>query len=83
MGGDPNNLYISLFNANEVVQYNTVTHNITTFASGSNMFTPSGIAFGPNGDLYVVNLFTAQVQEFHPNGSGTSDYVTNLPFDRR
>jgi hypothetical protein len=79
MGGDPNNLYISLFNANEVVQYNTVTHNITTFAAGGGMFTPSGIAFGPNGDLYVVNLFTAQVQEFHPNNSGTSDYVKNLP----
>jgi len=79
MGGDPNNLYISLFNANMVMQYNTSTHAMTTFASGGGMFTPSGVAFGPDGDLYVVNLFTAQVQQFHPNNSGTSDYVTNLP----
>ncbi|HEY1603449.1 MAG TPA: dockerin type I domain-containing protein [Pirellulales bacterium] len=79
LGGNPNNLYISLFNANEVVQYNTLTHAMTTYAAGSGMTTPSGIAFGPNGDLYVVNLFTASVQEFHQNAGGTADYVTALP----
>ena len=79
MGGDPNNLYISLFNANTVMKYNVSTHAMTTYASGAGMFTPSGIAFGPTGDFYVVNLFTAQVQQFHPNNSGSADYVANLP----
>jgi hypothetical protein len=79
LGGNPNNLYISLFNANEVVQYNLATHAMTTYAAGSGMTTPSGIAFGPNGDLYVVNLFTASVQEFHQNAGGTADYLTALP----
>ena len=80
LGGDPNKLYISLFNVNQVAQYDLNTHNLATYASGAGMFTPSGIAFGPNGDLYVVNLFTASIQEFHQNaGTGLGDYVGALP----
>jgi len=80
LGGDPNNLYVSFFNSAQVAQYNLSTHATTIYATGSGMYTPSGIAFGPNGDLYVVNLYTATVQQFHQNATtGLGDYVTSLP----
>ena len=76
LGGNPNNLYISLFNSNQVAQYNTSTRALTTFATGNDPAPGfSGLAFGPDGNLYVVNLFAANVEQF--NGSGT--YLSTLP----
>ena len=76
LGGNANNLYISLFNTNQVMQYNVSTHSLTTFATGNDPAPGfSGLAFGPNGNLYAVNLFAANVEQF--NGSGT--YLNTLP----
>jgi hypothetical protein len=65
-----------LFNTNQVMQYNTSTHALTTFATGNDLAPGfSGLAFGPNGNLNVVNLFAANVEQF--SGSGT--YLDTLP----
>jgi hypothetical protein len=76
LGGNPGNLYISLFNTNQVMQYNVNTHALSLFATGNDPAPGfSGLAFGPNANLYVVNLYASNVEQF--NGSGT--YLNTLP----
>lgn len=68
--GPDRNLYISSQNNNAILKYNLATDSLTTFipssvllpiaaANGVSQFAPSGLQFGPDGNLYV-GLFGGQ-----------------------
>ena len=67
-GGPNNNLFVSspFGNPNAVLEYNGTTGAfITTFASGNGLIEPTGLAFGPDGNLYVNSAKSNQVLEFN------------------
>jgi hypothetical protein len=49
-----------------VLEYNGTTGAfVTSFASGNGLRIPQGLAFGPNGDLFVSNSDTSSVLEYN------------------
>ncbi|WP_164928607.1 NHL repeat-containing protein [Gloeobacter violaceus] len=68
--GPNGNLFITVgdFQLGRVDQYDGVTGAfIGTFASGNGLSNPTGLAFGPDGNLYVADSDTSSILEF--NGS--------------
>ena len=52
----PQDLYVSSANSNAVLEYNGTTGAfVRSFASGGGLQHPEGLAFGPNGDLFVTD----------------------------
>ncbi|MBL9124339.1 MAG: SMP-30/gluconolactonase/LRE family protein [Planctomycetaceae bacterium] len=72
-----NDLYVADFGSDRVLKYNitqspsvasTVFANMTPFLTDDG-FSPGGIAFGPNGDLYVSGLLGQNIGVFSSTGA--------------
>ncbi|MGD1020569.1 MAG: PEP-CTERM sorting domain-containing protein [Verrucomicrobiia bacterium] len=85
------NIYVSTFNLNTVVEFDSGGNQSTFATAGSGLNYPSGLAFDANGNLYVSNSGggngNSTIEEFSPNGSGSIfastglSYPTGLAFD--
>jgi hypothetical protein len=76
--GDTNNLYVSNSGGDNVIKVSgavSATPTLSEFVSGAgnNINFPSGLTWGRDGDLYVVDLgatsFQGQVVQFKPDGT--------------
>jgi hypothetical protein len=56
---------VSSSNSNQVLQYTDTGAFVGVFAQGGGLSSPQGLAFGPNGDLYVASFDTGQVLEYN------------------
>ena len=84
--GADGDLYISDYPTNSILQYNPFTNNLVSFISPSSFQTaagrsgagPVGLQFGPDGNLYVINVTSQQVLRFNvTNAGGTLTYNGN------
>ena len=99
VSGPDGNIYVTSIGSGEILRYNGQTYTyIDTFVSGiahdsSGGFAvgPLGLAFGPNGDLYISNDETNLVERYNGTtgalvgsfGSGVLSSPTGLVFDTR
>ncbi len=60
--GPDGNLYVSNYNASQVLRYDFTTQTTSTFISG--IGTPVGLAFGPDGNLYVANNNSHKIMRY-------------------
>ncbi len=72
-----NTMFVSCWGTHQVQAYDLNSNtNLGNFISGGAPLTPSGVAFGPDGYLYVTNMFSDSVEEY----DGISGaYVTTYP----
>jgi DNA-binding beta-propeller fold protein YncE len=68
MAIDTNYVYVALSSSNEVAQYNRSGTLLGVFGGAGTpvgqMRTPQGLAFGPDGDLYVVEMNNNRVSQW-------------------
>ncbi len=80
-------LYIANFDGNNILRYDGITGDfIEVFASGSTLSGPSGLTFGPDGNLFVSNSafenilnFSGQDGKFNGEFVKSNDSQLNLP----
>ncbi|MEN1705058.1 MAG: hypothetical protein AAGJ54_06035 [Planctomycetota bacterium] len=78
-------LFISDASSNSILRFDTQTSEVTTFATG---FTPSGLGFAPNGDLFAgmqasdpTSAGTAGLAQIDQFGNVTQVGILDNPFD--
>lgn len=53
---------------NQILKYDVATNGWSVFSATNKLSTPRGVAFGPDGNLYVCSRGTANMLVFGPNG---------------
>jgi len=87
------NLYISSFGDATVVRFDGANSSIFIAAGNGHLAAPAGLQFGPDGNLYVVDLLLGAIRRYDPTGnfigglipSGgqlSNQFPSDLLFDR-
>jgi hypothetical protein len=67
-----------------IVAYNTQTHATTTTPGANLYFQSYGIAYGPDGNLYIVDRIPNQnlekIEIYSTNGADLGTFANNLPY---
>jgi sugar lactone lactonase YvrE len=70
------NLYISNFGDGNIVLYDGTNQSILVPAGSGDLFSPAGLQFGPDGNLYVVDLLIGAVRKYDPStGASLGDFI--------
>jgi sugar lactone lactonase YvrE len=72
-------LYVSSANENNIIAYDATTGARTLFVQGavtSNLQSPQGLVWGPDGKLYVSSASTNNVLRFNADGSFDTTFAT-------
>ena len=90
IAGPDGGYYVSSYNSDKIVRYDSTGQNPTLFASGNGLNEPAGLAFGPDGNLYVANFRGDNILKFDGSsgtylgvlgGGGPLDGPSGLAFD--
>jgi hypothetical protein len=69
-------LYVSDFGDATIVKYNPVNRRYWTLVQDPNLATPAGLRFGPDRNLYVVDLIVGAVHVYdHRSGAALNDFI--------
>jgi DNA-binding beta-propeller fold protein YncE len=68
-------LYISSYGDASIVQFDGTTSSTFVADGSGGLMSPSGLQFGPDGNLYVVDLLLGAVRRYDPNGASIGDFI--------
>jgi len=65
----PNHLFVTSYGTDEVLEFDPDGNLVGSLDAGGGLSGPEGLAFGPNGDLFVACSVSSRVVQIDPSGA--------------